>query len=127
MLSPALAREPEASPDASMDDPDYRAETQASPRGRQFAYAALGIPLAMLVLSWFVPFMRPHWDSIAIPILSLIGGLLPAFTAIVASLGELRRHARGAMTGLLLGLAAVPVGLAISYWLAMQGIASHPV
>lgn len=110
-----------------MDHPDSGSDKQVTPTGLQFASAALGIPLIMLVLSWFVPLMRPRWDSSAIPSLSLIGGLLPAFTAIVVSLGERRRHARGAMTGLLLGLAAVPVCLAISYWLAMQGIFSHPV
>jgi hypothetical protein len=110
-----------------MDDPDSGSDEQATPTGLRFASAALGIPAGMLVLSWLVPFMRPRWDSSAIPILCLIGGLLPAFTAIVVSLGERRRHARGAMTGLLLGLAAVPVCLAISYWLAMQGIFSHPV
>jgi len=110
-----------------MDDPDYRAEMQVSPRGLQLAYAALAIPLAMLLLSWFVPLMRPRRDSSTIPIMSLIGGLIPAFMAVVLSLGEWRRRSRGAVTGLLLGLIAVPVGLAISYWLAMQGIASHPV
>jgi len=110
-----------------MDDPDSGSDKQATPTGLRFASAALGIPAGMLVLSWLVPFMRPRWDSSAIPILCLLGGLLPAFMAIVVSLGERRRHARGAMTGLLLGLAAVPVCLAISYWLAMQGIASHPV
>lgn len=110
-----------------MNDPDDRAGKQASPRGLAFAYAALGIPSAMLILSWFVPLMRPRWDSSAIPILSLIGGLIPAFMAVVLSLGEWRRRSHGALTGLVLGLVAVPVCLAIAYWLAMQGIASHPV
>jgi hypothetical protein len=95
--------------------------------GLRFAYAALGIPVGILVLSWFVPFMRPRWDSSAIPILSLIGGLLPALVAVVVSFSEWRRGSRGAMTGLLLGLAAVPACLVISWWLAMQGIGSHPV
>lgn len=116
-----------ASPGVPMDDPDFGFDKRAIPPGLQFAYAALGIPLAMLVLSWFVPFMRPRWDSSAIPILSLFGGLIPALMAVVLSLRVWRRRSRRAVTGLLLGLAAVPVCLAISYWLAMQGIASHPV
>ena len=95
--------------------------------GLHLAYAAMGIPAGMLVLSFVVPFMRPRWDSSAIPVLSLLGGLLPAFLAVVVSFAEWRRGSRGAMTGLLLGLAAVPVCLVISLWLTMQGIASHPV
>lgn len=108
-----------------MDDPDPGRERDI--QGLHFAYAALGIPAVLLVLSLVVPFMRPRWDSSAIPLLSLLGGLLPAFLAVVVSFAEWRRGSRGAMTGLLLGLAAVPLCLVISLWLAMQGIASHPV
>lgn len=111
-----------------MDDPDLPAGKHASPTGLQVACAALGIPAAMLVLSWFVPFMRPRWDSSVIPLLSLFGGLLPAIAAMIVSIGECRRQrSRGAVTGLVLGVVAVPACLAISCWLAMQGIASHPV
>jgi hypothetical protein len=108
-----------------VDDPDSGRDRDI--RGLHFAYAALGIPAGMLVLSFVVPFMRPRWDSSAIPILSLLGGLIPAFLAVAVSFAEWRRGSSDAMTGLLLGLAAVPVCLVISLWLAMQGIASHPV
>jgi len=110
-----------------MKTSDSHAENDMQRIGLRFAYAALGIPAGILVLSLFVPFMRPRWDSSAIPILSLLGGLLPAFLAVVVSFSEWRRGSRGAMIGLLLGLAAVPVCLGVSLWLAMQGIASHPV
>lgn len=108
-----------------MDDQDSSRDRDI--QGHHFAYAALGIPAVLLILSSFVPFLRPRWDSSAIPLLSLLGGLIPAFLAIVVSFAEWRRGSRTAMTGLLLGLAAVPLCLVISLWLAMQGIASHPV
>lgn len=114
--------------EASMNDPNSDNNKAATLTGLQFAYAAIGVPAGMLVLSWFVPFMRPRWDSSAIPVLSLIGGLLPAIAAVCLSIGEWRRQrSRSAVAGLVLGLAAVPVCLLIALWLAMQGIGSHPV
>ena len=111
-----------------MDDPDSSAEKQVTPTGLRFASAAIGIPVVMLALSWFVPFMRPRWNSSGIEMLCLIGGLLPAIAAVSLSIGEWRRQRfPGAIAGLVLGLVAIPVCLMISYWLAMQGIASHPV
>ncbi|MBU6276010.1 MAG: hypothetical protein KGQ61_05200 [Planctomycetes bacterium] len=110
-----------------MDGPDSGAGNDWQPSGLHFALAAIGIPVGILVLSWFVPFMRPRWDSSAIEMLCLIGGLVPALIGVGISIGEWRRRSPGALTGLVVGLAAVPVCLVISWWLAMQGIASHPV
>lgn len=110
-----------------MNDPDAGAGNDWQPTGLQLALAAISIPVGILVLSWFVPFMRPRWESSSIPFLSLIGGLVPALIGVGVSIADWRRRSPGAMTGLVVGLAAVPACLVISWWLAMQGIASHPV
>lgn len=112
----------------SIDDPDSVNVKSKSSSGLRFAYAAIGIPFGMLVLSWFVPFMRPRWDSSVIPLLGLVGGMIPAFLAIVLSAIALKQQRSvNAKTGLILGLIALPVCVAIALWLAMMGIAAHPV
>jgi uncharacterized membrane protein len=112
--------------DCHIPDPEY--SKSKSIRGLRCAYAAFGIPLGMLVLSWFVPFMRPRWDSSVIPLLCLIGGMIPAIIAITLSTVALRQQRSAtAMIGLFLGLLALPVCVVIAWWLAMMGLALHPV
>ncbi len=42
-----------------MDDPNSENVKSKTFSGLRYAYAALVIPFGMLVLSWFVPFLRP--------------------------------------------------------------------
>jgi len=99
--------------EASMDDPDSENVTSQTFSGLLYAYAALGIPFGMLVLSWIVPFLRPRWDSSIIPLLCLAGGMIPAIMAIALSAIVIRQQRSvPARTGLVL---------------AMMGIGSHPV
>jgi hypothetical protein len=112
----------------SMDDPDSENVKPKTFSGLRCAYAALGIPFGILVLSWIVPFLRPRWDSSIIPLLCLAGGMVPASMAIALSALAIRQQRSvPAWTGLVLGILAVPVCIVIAWWLAMMGIASHPV
>jgi hypothetical protein len=114
--------------DDSIDDPDSENVKSKSSSGLRCAYAAFGIPFGMLVLSWFVPFLHPRWDSNVIPLLCLVGGMIPAIMAISLSIVALRqKRSTTAVDGLVLGLLAIPVCLAITWWLAMMGLATHPV
>ncbi len=94
---------------------------------RSFAIAALSIPASLLVLSWIIPFMRPRWDSSIMPLLSLFGGIVPAVIAIFWSIVGLKQRSNGATASLLLAITAIPVSLFVTWWLAMMGLATHPV
>jgi uncharacterized membrane protein len=112
----------------SMNDPVQDNVKSQTFNGLRCAYWALGIPFGMLVLSWFVPFLRPRWDSSIIPLLCFAGGMIPAIMAIILSIIAIRQQRSvPAWTGLFLGILALPFCVAIALWLAMQGIASHPV
>lgn len=87
----------------------------------------LGMPLGMLVLATVYPSIMWRRYSDVIPWACLASGVLPSIIAVVLSIRMLRRQPSSrAWTGLALGLCALPASLAITWWLGMMLLASHP-
>jgi hypothetical protein len=98
------------------------------PSGVIAACVGLGIPLGMLALSAIHPAMMWRRYSDVLPVICLACGGLPSIVAIVLSIRSLWRHPSSrAWAGLTLGLLGIPICLAITWWLGMMVLASHPV
>ena len=92
------------------------------------ACVGLGMPLGMLVLATIHPSIMWRRHSDVIPLACLASGVLPSIVAVVLSIRMLRLNPSGrAWAALALGLCALPACLAITWWLGMTVLASHPV
>jgi hypothetical protein len=73
------------------------------------------MPIGLVLLA-LIGILSPRWDSLLVPLLSLIGGLGSAFLAICYSILALwNRRSYAAVIALILGLIAVPVCLLLSW------------